>query len=1442
MKRSTLLSALTLALVLASCAQTPAPSPSTDSTEADIGGHTGHSHSNAFGDLTNVAPGPDLSKMPTDARLREANVLRGTRLGPQALPTNAQTSKVALKVLVLSSGAGDYGLDTAVSMLKESGVPYDVLDASQQTLTMSTLIDGSGIGRYQGIILTSNALYLPDYTSALDTAEWSDLFAYEKAYSVRQLALYGYPGVSPEDYGLRAVNSAATSTTSMQPVPGAQSVFSDLTGTPLPVQYAWTYPSTVEPVAGVVTTPLMVDPNGLVLAATSTVDGRERLLLTTAQNPALMHTQLMSYGLLQWLTKGVHLGEHRRFFQADIDDYFLSGDHLNATTRQLEATPFRLSASDALSLRDQQTQIQQQFPVASGFRYAMAFNGGGANINAPLACTDPGSSAVDGLTSVTKCIKGSFDWVNHTRDHLRMDVMNLSTAYAQIIQNVNIGNKLGLTLSRKSLVTGEHSGLGNMDPTDDGTHNDDDVNLPKQDLGLDHSNPNVLTAAVNSRVSYLASDHSVASHWDASCPTCGVQHPMNSKIFLVPRWPNNVHYHVTNPDEAMASYNSIYAPGGTRPYWDHALSYSEFLDKESDLGLTHILDGGAFPHYMHQTNLHEYAPGTSLATDWVKATLSKYSLFSTLPVNTYRWDDLGNYLQRRTLEEKAKAKGTLSAVWDRKTFVVTLTSTGGTVPVTITGSLLGTPYGAYRIQNGNVKNKALVLVVPQITRSAPQRRDPPDTTAEGAAGHAFPGGSFFFRSPLLPVPHPPAVWRTVFMPSPLRLLAAALLLLTACKTGPPTQETSFAPPPGGEAPRAPVPEVRLPANAQPDRVQLRVLVLDTGAGGFGIGTARALLRSHGIPFTELDVTARPLTAATLIDAQGVGRYQGVVLTSSGLSVETTPGVYASALDPRGWATLFAYEKAYGVRQLALFGYPGSQPEDYGLRADGDVQTDDTTVSLTPAGRKLFSDLSATPLPVHGAARYPARRTAVKGVGTTPLITDPHGGVLAATSTADGRERLLLTLAQNPGMLHTQFLGHGLVQWLTRGVYLGEYRRFLQVDVDDWFLYADRFDPATGQVVPRDYRLGAADALSLRDQQRRIRQEYAVARGFRLAQAFNGLGADPGAPDTCRPGPEVRDPLSAVTRCIAGSFDWVNHTKDHLLMDTMSEEKAVSEMVHNREIGRQLGLPLSGQALITPELSGLGWKAPSPGAAKQDFGLAGGNPAVYRAARQLGLRYLAANHSVPSQWDPACPNCGVSSPLDPDALLIPRWPNDVPYNATTPAEAVGVFNARRTPSGKAPLNYAAFLEQDTARSLVHVLSGTAWPHYMHQGNLREYAPDRSLVTDWVRALLDRYARHSTLPLQTLTWNDLGAYVRDRTRHERAKNEVSAVWDRRRGQVTLRARGPGQKDGFPVVFLTGVAGAAQDGETRTFTYGARTTAQLRLGSQALSLSVAPLEPAP
>ncbi|GAA5436644.1 hypothetical protein [Deinococcus aquaticus] len=720
MNRPTTLALTFLTLTLAACGR-PASTPavSTDDTSsgsvADAGGHgAGGNGAAGHGDHALAAPGPDRSRLPSRAVLGPATVAPGLRV--QTLPANVQPNLLALKVLILSSGPSDYGIGTARALLDQSGIPYDVLDASRTPLDTAALIAPDGSGRYQGVILTDSALIMDagngTYPSALDSAEWDTLFEYERTFRVRQLALYGAPGSVPEDYGLRYVAGAETATTSLRLNAAGQAVFSDLKGAAIPVTYSYTYPSALQSVPGVSTQVLATDPSGRVLAATSTsADGRERLILTSAQNPYLTHSQLLGRGLAQWLTRGVHLGEHRRFLQVDIDDVFLEGDHL--TSALTLTAPFRLSGSDLLNVRTQQDRLRSNYPAAPNFRYALMFNGGGANTAVPTLCTNSPWLTRDLLSSVARCLNTQFDWVNHTLDHQRMDVMPLSTATTQIQQNLSVGTKLGLNMSRASLVTGEHSGLGFMDPTDDGTRNDDGTAGPKQDLGLGRSNPNLLSAAVSSGVTYLASDHSVASQWDAQCPTCGVPHPLNPGVFLVPRWPNSVAYHVTTPDEATAFYNSLYGPGGLFPYWDRNLTYAEFLDRESDQALTHILNGTPFPHFMHQPNLRQYAGGKSLATDWVQAALVKYSTYSKLPLNTLRWDDLGAQVRRHTAEVKASAAGTLSGTWNRSAGTVRLTSSAGTVPVTLSGASSGTLYGTDRAARYDLSGSLDVPVTPR---------------------------------------------------------------------------------------------------------------------------------------------------------------------------------------------------------------------------------------------------------------------------------------------------------------------------------------------------------------------------------------------------------------------------------------------------------------------------------------------------------------------------------------------------------------------------------------------------------------------------------------------------------------------------------------------------------------------------------------------------------
>ncbi|ANE43664.1 Agd3-related carbohydrate-binding protein [Deinococcus puniceus] len=708
-----LLPLLTLSLVLAACSQ-PSSMPLNQSVSGDPSAsapqdhddHDASRHASEKGHIHEIhaaLPGVPRSELPTNAKLAPGTltVPQGTRLSAQALPSNTQTNKVALKVLILSSGPTDFGLNSAKSMLSQSGVPFDVLDATTTPLTTQSLIASDGVGKYQGIILTDAALTFQSspnfYSSALDTSEWATLFEYEKAYKVRQLALYGAPTTVPEDYGLRIVPGTEFATGNLNVTAAGKTAFKDLTGNALPLRNAYTYATQLEAVTGVVTQPLLTDDAGRIVAATSATDGRERLILTSAQNPALLHTQILGYGLVQWLTKGVHLGEHRRFLQVDIDDWFVNGSVFDPATGGLRSEPFRLSASDALGARDQQRAIDRAYNVVNNFEYAVMFNGRGAVPSSPATCVPQlyGDQIKDALSSVSRCMAYDFDWVNHTRDHWRMDVMDLPTSTAAIVSNFTIGTQLGLQLSRKSLVTGEHSGLGYMDPTDNGNNNDGGFLQPKQDLGLGRSNPNLITAAVNSGVRYLASNRSIASQWDASCPSCGVPHPMNPNLLLIPRYPNSLGYHVTTPEEATTSYNNLYAPGGAAAYWDHAFDYAELLDVDSTQGVGHLFDGTAWPTYMHQTNLRQYAPGKSLASDWVNAVVEKYARYSTLPLNTLRWDALGAYVERHTREQKALAANAYTAIWNRTFNTVRITPAGAPVPFTLTGLWGGKVYGAY---------------------------------------------------------------------------------------------------------------------------------------------------------------------------------------------------------------------------------------------------------------------------------------------------------------------------------------------------------------------------------------------------------------------------------------------------------------------------------------------------------------------------------------------------------------------------------------------------------------------------------------------------------------------------------------------------------------------------------------------------------------------------
>ena len=126
-------------------------------------------------------------------------------------------------------------------------------------------------------------------------------------------------------------------------------------------------------------------------------------------------------------------------------------------------------------------------------------------------------------------------------------------------------------------------------------------------------NPSALRAGSDSGVRFVVSDTSIAGQ-DNPSPNIGLYNSLQPSIFEIPRRPTNLYYNVTSNAEWVAEYNSFYAPGGLWPTWDHALSFAEVLDKESDILLQYLLRGEMDPWMFHQANLRASAGGQGTAS------------------------------------------------------------------------------------------------------------------------------------------------------------------------------------------------------------------------------------------------------------------------------------------------------------------------------------------------------------------------------------------------------------------------------------------------------------------------------------------------------------------------------------------------------------------------------------------------------------------------------------------------------------------------------------------------------------------------------------------------------------------------------------------------------------------------------------------------------------
>ena len=519
-------------------------------------------------------------------------------------------------------------------------------------------------------------------------------------------------------------------------------------------------------------------------------------------------------------------------------------------------------------------------------------------------------------------------------------------------------------------------------------------------------------------------------------------------------------------------------------------------------------------------------------------------------------------------------------------------------------------------------------------------------------------------------------------------------------------------------------------------IGMRLLVVSADGKEVGLPALTQTLDYLGTPYTLHVATERPGGLTPELLTTGCrANFHGIILATADVGY-FEGSTWKVALTAAEVQALETYQAVNRVRLATWYTFP---TPDRGFQTGTGVSTVSTPIdmTLTAAGRKVFGYLNpAAVIPIQHAFTYLARPF---DSSTTPLLVDAAGNALAAITTyPDGRETLALTFDGNPYLLHSVVVGYGVVNWVTRGLFLGERHVYASPQVDDLFLGNEEWLPSTPcGTPPNDFidgpRISGADLQAAVDWQTRVNQKPTTAQ-FRLTFAYNGLGASAGVyePDT----------LTPAARSLQRYFHWVNHTYEHPLLNTVDYAEAFSQITTNNDVARSLGLTSFSTAnLVTPEISGLE------------------NPEAMQAAADAGVRYVVSDASIPAYANPF-PNNGIVHPLQPSILMIPRRANNLYYNAATPAGWAAEYNCMYRGYWGRDLSYAEILELESDQLLMHLLRGENDPWMFHQINLLPYDGARSLLTDLLDRTFTQYDALYALPVLSPTMDALGERIRQR----------------------------------------------------------------------------------
>ena len=578
-------------------------------------------------------------------------------------------------------------------------------------------------------------------------------------------------------------------------------------------------------------TPLLQDGSGNIVSAIYSTGGQEFLSQTFDSNASLTHNLVVSYGLLNWVTKGIFLGDYHVFASLQVDDFFLDdSEWVPSTTCLTNPLTEDRTAPDANNLpvtrvnTADMTQLvawqdcETKRSAVLRFKLTMAFNGVGTagnpdwtGLSAPIfstqasngtatikarglaalpgeqvtiagaqnsalngtftiltvvgdASTTPGTTTftvqlagsttsalhtengataaiADDLTANLASYQGAFYWISHTFNHPQtLDALCKSSpdneptcgdvANGAGTANNNATDDIDLEILTNRWVASDLAAQPSWnldtDTADAGLKQltftfFDSRNIVTPGVsGL--SDPNVPGYLFADGIMYAVSDTSVLgkpNNGPNPSPNVGIVSTFNgveSGIYEVPRYPNDIFYNVANWADDQSEFVCIYShyvrpdePVGTNPHTEppfNTFNSAQILDLTASTFIANMLKGDMDPQMFHQPDLHfsnNYAaltatpfgpanppvtvlPGltnphiSSLLSDTYDETFRRYKALYKLPVLTPTLDQLGEAMKARNAYNLSGVAATLSGAPGSQTISITVANPG-VIPV-----------------------------------------------------------------------------------------------------------------------------------------------------------------------------------------------------------------------------------------------------------------------------------------------------------------------------------------------------------------------------------------------------------------------------------------------------------------------------------------------------------------------------------------------------------------------------------------------------------------------------------------------------------------------------------------------------------------------------------------------------------------------------------------